>query len=223
MDDIMIALRWIHIAAGMIALFVAPGAMVTVKGGRAHRRWGKVYFWSMATVAVTALALAVWRPNYFLLMVAVFSFYLALSAYRALFRKRPSGAGALDWTSTLATLVASVGLVILGLVQPSPVWQRLGVVAIVFGAIGAVVAGRHAWHFVRPSTDRQAWWFDHMIGMLASYIATVTAFSVVNFTFLPPVVRWLWPTLVGTPLIAAWVSYYKGRFRRRSAATPAVS
>src|SRR5215470_2617202 len=109
MDAFMPTLRWIHIAAGMLALFVAPGAMATVKGGPAHRRWGKIYFWAMATVAVTALALAAWRPNYFLLMVAVFSFYLAFSGYRALYRKRPDGVGALDWTATLAALVASAG------------------------------------------------------------------------------------------------------------------
>jgi len=217
MDATMSALRWIHILAGTIALFVAPAAMVTVKGGLAHRRWGKVYFWAMATVAVTAVALAAWRPNYFLLLVAVFSFYLAFSGYRTLFRKRSGGPDTLDWAATLVTIIASAGLVVLGLVQPGPVWRRLGVVAIVFGAIGAVVAGRHAWYFVRPSTDRQAWWFDHMIGMLSSYIATVTAFSVVNFTFLPPVARWLWPTLVGTPLIVVWVAYYKGRFKRRPA------
>jgi len=222
MDGLMLTLRWIHIAAGMLALVVAPGAMVTVKGGRAHRRWGKIYFWAMATVAVTALVLAAWRPNYFLLMVAVFSFYLAFSGYRALYRKRPGDVGPLDWTATLATLVASAGLAVFGLVQPSPVWQRLGVVAIVFGVIGAIVAGRHAWHFVRPSADVRAWWFDHMIGMLASYIATVTAFSVVNFTFSPPVARWLWPTLVGTPLVAIWVSSHRGRFKRRATTATAV-
>src|SRR5207244_11968839 len=87
--------------------------------------------------------------------------------------------------------------------------QRLGVVAFVLGTIGAIVAGRHAWHFARPSADARAFMLDHMIGMLSSYIATVTAFSVVNFTFLPPVARWLWPTLVGTPLVTIWVSYYK--------------
>ena len=53
-----------------------------------------------------------------------------------------------------------------------------------------------------------------MSGMLGSYIAAVSAFSVVNFGFLPIAVRWLWPTIVGTPLIALWISYYRGRFGR---------
>jgi hypothetical protein len=51
-----------------------------------------------------------------------------------------------------------------------------------------------------------------MAGMLGSYIAAVSAFSVVNFAFLPTVVRWLWPTIVGTPLIALWIRYYRIRF-----------
>src|SRR5437867_9340159 len=64
------------------------------------------------------------------------------------------------------------------------------------------------------AADRNAWWFAHMAGMLGSYVATVSAFSVVNFTFLPIAVRWLWPTVIGTPLIALWITYYKIRFRR---------
>ena len=38
MDTLLITLRWIHIAAGTIALVLAPLAMLTVKGGPAHRR-----------------------------------------------------------------------------------------------------------------------------------------------------------------------------------------
>jgi hypothetical protein len=55
--------------------------------------------------------------------------------------------------------------------------------------------------------------------MLASYIAVLTAFSVVNFTFLPLTAKWLWPTTIGTPAIFIWVTYYKSRFNRRKTAT----
>jgi hypothetical protein len=44
------------------------------------------------------------------------------------------------------------------------------------------------------------------------YIATVTAFSSVNFTFLPSVVSWLWPTVIGTPLIFLLVRRYRTQF-----------
>jgi hypothetical protein len=62
-----------------------------------------------------------------------------------------------------------------------------------------------------------------MSGMLGSYVAAVTAFSVVNFTFLPTTLRWLWPTALGTPLIALWITYYKRRFRRRRAPEAAAA
>jgi hypothetical protein len=30
-------------------------------------------------------------------------------------------------------------------------------------------------------------------------------------------VLWLWPTVIGTPLIAVWITYYRIRFRRAPA------
>jgi hypothetical protein len=217
MDTLIAAVRVLHIAAGTIALLVAPIAMLTVKGGRTHRRWGKVYFWSMAGVALTAVVLAVWRPIVFLALVAVFSFYSAFSGYRVLFRKRPERgerARGLDWTAAVTTFTASAALVVLGLVRPGPAWERVGIVPVVFGVIGMILAGGDLVKFVRPPADRNAWWFSHMGGMLGSYIATVTAFSVVNFALLPTAARWLWPTVIGTPLIALWITRYKLRFAR---------
>jgi hypothetical protein len=221
MEMLATSLRWIHISAGILALGVAPVAMLTVKGGRAHRRWGKVYYWAMAVVASTAVALAIWRPQIFLALLAVFSFYQAFTGYRALARKRPDqgqGPAAIDWAAALATFAASAALAGLGLARPGASWQRLGVVPVVFGALGMILAGLDIRSFIRPPADRNAWWFAHMGGMLGSYIAAVSAFSVVNFTFLPTAVRWLWPTAVGTPLIALWVTYYKIRFRRAESA-----
>ena len=225
MDALIAGVRLIHIAAGMLALGVAPVAMLTVKGGSTHRRWGKVYFWTMALVALTAVALALWRPVVFLALLAVFSFYSAFSGYRVLSRKRPDKgqrATALDWTAAGVTLAASAALVVLGLLRPGPAWERVGVVPVVFGVLGMALAGVDLAKFVRPPAHRNAWWFAHMSGMLGSYIATVTAFSVVNFGFLPTAARWLWPTVIGTPLIALWVTYYRLRFRRTKGAAAAA-
>lgn len=221
-DTAMATLRLVHILAGMTALFVAPVAMVTAKGGPAHRRWGKVYFWMMAVVAVTAIPLGFWRPNYFLMLVAVFSFYAAFTGYRVLYRKRPDRgdrARPIDWTAASVTFVASAALVAFGLLKPAPIWVQLSPVAVAFGALGLFQSLRDVVRFVRPPTERNAWWFDHMGGMLGSYIATVSAFSVVNFGFLPTAARWLWPTVVGTPLIVLWIVYYKVKFARRTKAS----
>jgi uncharacterized membrane protein len=78
------AVRWTHILAGFTAFFIAPVPLLTTKGGKTHRCWGKIYFWAMAVVAATAMVLALWRPILFLAFVAVFSFYFAFRGYRVL-------------------------------------------------------------------------------------------------------------------------------------------
>jgi hypothetical protein len=211
MGDTFRAVLAIHILCGGVALLVAPGAMVTGKGGLWHRRWGKIYFWAMAGVALTAVALSLIRPGLFLLLVAVFSFYLAFTGYRVLYRKTPrQAANAADWAGAALMLVGGLGLVGYGanLLRAS----SFGVVAVVFGGIGLLLAAADVRVFLRPPADKRAWWFTHMTRMMAAYIATVTAFSAVTFEFLPPVLRWLWPTALGTAGTLLWVRHYRKKF-----------
>jgi uncharacterized membrane protein len=211
MGDTFRAVLAIHILCGGVALFVAPGAMLTRKGGPWHRRWGKIYFWSMAAVALSAVGLSVLRPQLFLMLVAVFSFYLAFTGYRVLYRKTPrQAANAADWAGAALMLAGGVALVGYGayLLRTS----GFGAVAVVFGVIGLLLAAGDVRVFLHPPADKRAWWFTHMTRMMAAYIATVTAFSAVNFGFMPPVLRWLWPTALGTAGILVWVRHYRKKF-----------
>ena len=212
------AVRWTHILAGFTAFFIAPVPLLTAKGGKTHRRWGKIYFWAMAVVATTAMVLALWRPILFLAFIAVFSFYFAFRGYRVLSRKSPlqgQGPRALDWAAAVLAFLGSVALIVLGIVRPSPVWVQLSVVAIVFGVIGSAIAASDLWQFMHPPADQHFWWYAHMGGMIGSYIAAVSAFSVGNCHFLPPAVRWLWPSAIGVPGIFIWIGYYQRRFGRK--------
>jgi len=222
METTYVLLRAVHIVCGMTALFVAPGAMLTVKGSLWHRRWGKVYFWAMAAVAVTAILLSLIKPNLFLLMVALFSFYLAFSGYRALYLKRPSDRpSALDWIGLALMALGSVGLLGWALLMfDSGITTSR--VALVFGVLGSVASLTSLRRLIKPAQDKQAWLYRHMIGMLSAYIATVSAFSVVNFMFLPPLARWLWAGVVGGILIGVWVTHYKRKFSRRAVLEPSV-
>jgi hypothetical protein len=206
----------LHIVAGYIALVVAPGAMLTQKGGLWHRRWGKIYYWAMAGVALSAVVLSLSRPNLFLLLLAVFSFYQAFSGYRVLSRKLPHQGQRptpLDWSAVALTLAGSAALVVYGLVSWSG-GSTFFIVPVIFGMFGIVLAGRDVHSFLRPPATKNAWWFTHMGHMLGAYIATVSAFSVVNFDFLPPLIRWLWPSAIGVPGIFIWISYYRRKFTR---------
>lgn len=196
--------RFIHISAGFTAFFVAPVALISVKGGKAHRKWGLIYFWAMTVATVSSLPVALYRPNIFLFLVGIFSFHLAFSGYRSLqFKKDSFKATWLDYLVSLITGLTGLTLIVLGLINPggSFFWMYL-----IFGIIGTFVATADFVKFTRKVQPKMEWYFNHMAGMTGSYIAAVSAFSAVNFSFLPNGVRWLWPTLIGIPLTRYWIN-----------------
>ncbi|MGQ0600221.1 MAG: hypothetical protein ACT4QE_00835, partial [Anaerolineales bacterium] len=100
-----------HVAAGFTGLVAAPIAMRVTKGGKTHRLWGKVFFWAMAWIFASTFGLMFFRFNFFLMVIAVLSFYSALTGYRALHLTRPQSGdrpGWIDWTSTIIALLSGV-------------------------------------------------------------------------------------------------------------------
>ena len=189
---------------------------------------GQVYFWAMTVVALTALVLSLVLPIAFLAMVSVFSFYAAFSAYRVLFLKQLYGEGKatpLDWAAATITFVSSLALAISGILLPRLMGVGLievyghtvSIVAIVFGFLGMSLGARAARTFVFRPKEKMFWWFEHLQGMIASYIAAMTAFSAVNLGrwFGAAWWVWLWPTLVGAPAIAIWKAYYQRKFAKK--------
>jgi uncharacterized membrane protein len=206
----------VHIAGGTAALVSGLVAMLTQKGGRAHRRAGIVYFAGMSAVFVSAVILSIARNNIFLLLVGFFSYYLTVRGYRILYLKNlPAGQKptAVDW---LITGVA--GLFILMLVG----WgvtlliagERMGIVALVFGGIGASFVRKDIVQFFRLPQEKMHWWYGHISSMGGSYISAVTAFIVVNIRLAEfQWVLWIVPSVVGTILIIRTIRFYKAKFK----------
>ncbi len=205
-----------HIAAGFLAFLLAPVALMTSKGGKQHRRWGKVYLWSMGVVAATALPMALYRPVLFLALVAVFSFYACFSAWRVLALKdlaRSGSAKPIDWAAGIITFVSSASLAGFGAFKPAIV-QNMGIVAIVFGFIGMTLAFGQLKSFIVKPQEKMFWWYTHLGNMIGSYIAAWSAFSVVTLSRLlgNKWYVWLWPSIAGVPAIWMTIAHYKRKF-----------
>lgn len=198
--QLMLAL---HIGSGTIALLSAPFAIYLRKQTPKHRIAGRIYFYGMLAVTLSAFTIAGIKGNTFLFMVGVFSFYSIWDARRAIAQKMlHKGQKAMwyDWAVGIVTLLFNIGLLGLG-IRALLLGNSFGAVALAFGGIGIVTVVRSLMRYIKRPTDPKHWLYRHIIGMLAGYIATVTAFMAVNVTFLPSLVVWLSPTVIGSALI----------------------
>lgn len=215
----------IHITAGMFCLALAPLVLAVTKGGGRHRRWGKVYFWSMGVLAGTALPMALFRPVLFLAMVAILSFYLTFSGYRVLRLKslaNGGNAGVIDWIAALLTFPICAGLAGFAIFRPAWV-QNMGIVAVMLGTVGMRGVAADMYRFVRKPTQPMFWLFVHLEKFIGSYIAIWTAFSVATLSQIfhyAGLAIWLWPAAIGVPAIVATVFFYRHKYPASRGALP---
>lgn len=231
MKTLIIALLIIHITTGFTALLVGLIPMFSKKGSRLHNRAGLVYVYCMIVVAISALLLCALQPfkmmRLFLTGIAVFSFYLSMTGWRAT-KQKQSGPILLDKVLTFFTLLVSVAMVAFGgylLVLNGA--SFFPILFTFFGLLTMSFAGRDVQSMMRPA-EKMHWFFQHFTRMGGSYIATFTAALVTNLARLLPesapewmsTVGWIAPSLVGGMLIGRTVAYYKQKFSKSS---PAVA
>lgn len=199
----------VHITAGTLSLVVAPIAFMTLKGGPAHRLWGKLYFYCMAVVAVTAITMSIYHEIPFLLMIAIFSFSAAARGYRTIFRKKPGQAKMIDYLIDVLAALFSAGLCYYSFTLFQSGGNTFGIISAAFGIFGLHASLTQLYRLKNPTDDKKAWLYEHIGNMSGSYIASVTAFLVTAVNFLPPIVTWLGPSLIGVPLIFYTINKYK--------------
>ncbi|SFD51492.1 DUF2306 domain-containing protein [Spirosoma endophyticum] len=223
MKTIIISLLIIHITTGVIALLVGLIPMFSKKGSRLHNRAGLIYVYCMITVAITALLLCVLQPfkmmRLFLTGIAVFSFYLSMTGWRATKQKR-SGPQQADKILTYLTLAVSVLMVGFGVyLMMTNGASFFPILFSFFGILTFTFARRDIQAMYRP-TEKMHWFFQHFTRMGGSYIATFTAALVTNIGRILPTnapewmatLSWIAPAVIGGMLIGRTVRYYKQKF-----------
>ena len=231
MKTLLTSLLIIHVATGCIALLIGVVPMFAQKGGQLHKRTGLLFTYCMITVAVTALLLCVLQPfklmRLFLTGIAVFSFYLTMTGWRAT-KQKNGQITAFDRILTYTTLVVSLTMIGYGLYLL--VMNGASFFPIVFSFFGIftlVFAQQDARRFGQP-TDKMHWFFQHFTRMGGAYIATFTAAIVTNIGRIAPAgspdwiatALWIAPSLIGGLLIGRTVRYYIIKFKHSK---PAVA
>ena len=205
---------FIHAFAGGLALISGFAAILSKKGQKLHIKSGSIYFWSMMTVIVTAIIMALLRDNSFLQSIAVFSFYLAFTGKRLLRYKKAISPKPIDWIISSIAVIVAIGM----LIAAAKIMLLIGFAAeapvlLVFGLFLFSMSFQDLIKMKRKKFVKNAWLFDHIGRMSGSFIATTTAFIVVNFSMTPAWVLWLLPTAIGTPLIFRVSARWKKRLK----------
>lgn len=195
----------VHVMAGFTALIAAAVATLSKVCDIEHR-WhvysGVVFFWGMVGVFLTAIPLAIIRPNTFLLLIAILSFYFALAGRRYATHRR-GNPRRLDWISAGVMLLVG-GIMILFGVFILLGGDTNGITMLALGAVGAALSVADLRILLRGGAKGPERIARHLTMMLAGAIATVTAFLVTNVSIQPAFLVWLAPTVVITPIIVVW-------------------
>ncbi|WP_129715135.1 hypothetical protein [Pedobacter sp. SYP-B3415] len=197
----------LHIAGGGISLLSGLIVLFLKKGGRTHRLIGNIYFYSLITASLVSLPMAYLHPNLFLFIVGVFTTYMLLTGKLYLTKKTCRDVRPGDWILSVIMLLFSVMFLVIGAIN---LYKGVffGLVLVVFGLISLSFVRQDWINFKGKSPAVNSWLTTHLQRMVGSYIASATAFLVVNNHFLPGTVAWLLPTVVLTPLIVRWSKKY---------------
>jgi hypothetical protein len=206
----------IHVLCGSSSMACSIAAIATRKGGNNHRRYGRYFFYGMTGIFITAIPMAFINTNTFLFLIALFSYYLAYTGWRYA-RRHGTLISISDWIVSLAMILASFIMVTMGL------WyfnlsNDDSLILLVFGLLGAIFSISDARLYYKGSIPRAIRISKHLGAMLGGTIAVYTAFLVTNVHYGPPLILWLGPTVIITPIIIYWtkkVEKEKGLFQSK--------
>jgi hypothetical protein len=192
----------VHIFSGFLSLLTGFLANISKKGSKFHIKAGRIYYYSMVSVFITALVTSVYKANTFLLMIAIFSMYFAFVGVRVLkFKNKEYKAAKLEFSVVFGMLLVSFIMIVLSFYI-----NGLSIILFIFGIVGLVSPLQYIYGYRRdPNFLQKKWLVEHIGNIGGAYIATVTAFFVVNvpkyFPDFPMVLIWILPGFLGAFII----------------------
>lgn len=172
-----------------------------------------LFVFGMMTAGISSVALAIMHPNPFLFMIGVFTLYMTGTGVRFI-KSKLSNPSPILFDRILQVGMGISGVILIGWGAKLLVTGNMfGVVLITFGGIGMAMLVHDLKIIRKPEPDKLANIRIHIQRLLDAFIASFTAFLVVNLEYLPDFIPgwmyWFLPTLLITPLISYWVRKYK--------------
>jgi hypothetical protein len=237
MEFLMDGIRWTHVGFGFIGLAAFWVPIVTFKGGKNHRFFGKIFkycayvvlFAAMISVALhTVMGISEGvtpadQPSQYGFLF--FLGYLALVTYVALRHGMQVLLQKKDISTLDTTLNRSMArLAILGSVaiiayafyyKPSSM-----VVLLALSPVGFATGFRILKALKGKRPEKKAWFYEHMGAMIGTGIAFHTAFAVFGSQALfdlgldgfIAIIPWILPAMIGIPGNIIWTNHYMRKF-----------
>ncbi len=206
MEKLITLLLIIHVIAGTGALISGALAIILKRNTPKHKPVGKIYFWCMTAVFITAIIVSIAHKNQFLFLIGIFTYYATITAYRALKLKnlhQGQKPHAVDWTTEIIAGITFLGMILFALIVYFKSKNTEAIIPLVFGFMGTLGVYRNCKKFINGQTETMYWLKKHIGNMCGSYIGAITAFVVNQSEHIPvnSVILWLGPTVIITPII----------------------
>ncbi len=199
-------LLYLHILGGTISLILGLVPIISKKGGMLHKTTGRIFGIAMLTATFSGVVLAVIKPEQTLFLVGLFSSYLVIAGILPLRLMGPQQLNTIKKALILPTLgimlaVAMLLFAVYHLIQGN----AEGIVVGVFG-LGLLTSALadYKWISRFTETTRSQLISIHVGRIVGAYIASCTAFLVVNQPIPVPLVNWFIANLVFVPVIVYW-------------------
>ncbi|MEO8533781.1 MAG: hypothetical protein ABI441_08520 [Flavobacterium sp.] len=204
MEPAIKILIYIHAFFGGIGLITGIGSIVVRKGGKLHKRMGKLFSIGMITSSLISLPIC-WMPkhqNVFLFLIGLFTIYLVLAGNRALTFKRKPKADLLDKIISGSMLFFSVIMISTGLYCQINSIEN-GILFTFFGGFGFYMTVKDFIFYKNFSDTNKNWLSKHIGKMIGALIASITAYIVAGLG-IGNLIAWITPSILGTIYIIYW-------------------
>lgn len=206
----------IHIISGFTGLLLGTVLLIRKKGDVIHKKLGKVFTLAMISTGLCAFYLSYVNPNIFLFIVGVFTIYLSISGYRMIHLKKAhlgQKPQIGDAFLTILMLISSMIFFYIG-IKYVLAKQLFGIVYFLFGSISLRLCAVEYKAYTGKITDKLYGLKNHIGRMTGAYIAAFTAFLVINNTFLPAVLAWSLPGIIGGVIISKSIQKLKSNHKK---------